>query len=573
MSKRIALLFRGESKVNQKGFKELKTLKNNLSEVAKILKNYGEWTPQEFLLKDSDQIPEILKEISDDDTVEVLLFYTGHGVSQPKDRYALIGKDSKEIIFDNIINAINKFSFTKFSLIIDACHSQEVFNSIPRQDNIQAVSSVMRGLSYEYEEKAMSYFTYYFSQHVSKLVLNQNQNICLEQILNSMLEDQAYKKIKQKGLKYLAPTLTTHTQKNTIVYPHIFTEIKQTLQNHYKGNFNKFKEAVLSYTHSDKSIFGEMVKSNSFNELFILLLQNKKCISCLFQALQEEHDFLEKIEDNYCNDLKYEASKSRIVKQIVLQIELEDKKSLKKSSLKGWFKLDSNIYREIEKIEKIDFRELEDDENYRTQLPEYLSRQLQGMVYNKPLELQLILPIKLFSVEFKNLEIELKDEFGDIVFRKKELNRYFNISTRFLDNVKNYATPLKIRDWKTNSKYYKQCCHNDINKNLLHTIEQKVDITKLDGFNNNGYISVVSNHTLLEEDILLDILSYGLPFVVCPQDSEYGITDEIELIGNKVEEIKKVVFNFTRDVRDKHSIHYIHDDYYDIEFLQNDFLT
>jgi len=223
-------------------------------------------------------------------------------------------------------------------------------------------------------------------------------------------------------------------------------------------------------------------------------------------------------------------------------------------------------------VKNISFEEFKDRDDYLTQLPLYLSKALQGMVYNKPLELQLILPIKLFAIDFKKLEIELIDEFGSVAFRKKEWGKYFNITTRFLDNIKNYDTPLKIRDWKTNSTYYKNCCHAKIEKSSLHTIDNKLNIDNLDGFNHNGNVSVVSNYSLLNEESLLDILTYGLPFVVCPQYSEYNIISEISLVGKRVEEIKRVVFNFTRDVRCKHSIHYIHDDYYDIAFFKNDFL-
>ena len=134
MGLRKAFIFRGGKKIKPSD-KPLKYLDNSLAKLKATLEEGNNWDVEDFVLNSSDDVALKLRGMEDSQTNEILLFYTGHGVPQPQNRYALIGENSNEILFDNIINAINKFNLTRFVLIIDACHSHSAIDSIAQEYN------------------------------------------------------------------------------------------------------------------------------------------------------------------------------------------------------------------------------------------------------------------------------------------------------------------------------------------------------------------------------------------------------------------------------------------------------
>jgi len=185
MGLRKAFIFRGGKRIKPSD-EPLKYLDNSLAKLKATLEEGNNWDVEDFVLNSSDDVALKLRGMEDSQTNEILLFYTGHGVPQPQNRYALIGEDSNEILFDNIINAINKFNLTRFVLIIDACHSSEIEKSIPRVDNIEVVSSVSRGLAYEDELFESSKFVHYFTQAIMESSQDIESDISLEHICQSI---------------------------------------------------------------------------------------------------------------------------------------------------------------------------------------------------------------------------------------------------------------------------------------------------------------------------------------------------------------------------------------------------
>ncbi len=182
---RKAFVFRGGEKIKPHD-NPLKYLDSSIAKLTNTLREYGEWEVEDFVLSGSDDVALRLRDIEDSETNEILIFYTGHGVPQPDNRYALIGENSNEILFDNIINPINKFTQTRFILIIDACHSSEVEKSIPRVDNIEIVTSVTKGLAYEDGLFESSTFVYYFIQAITQSSKEIGSKIDLEYICQSI---------------------------------------------------------------------------------------------------------------------------------------------------------------------------------------------------------------------------------------------------------------------------------------------------------------------------------------------------------------------------------------------------
>lgn len=182
---RKAFVFRGGDKIKPHD-NPLHYLDSSIDKLTNTLREHGEWEAENFVLKSSDDVALRLRDIEDNETNEILIFYTGHGVPQPDNRYALIGDSCNEILFDNIINPINKFTQTRFILIIDACHSSEVEKSIPRVDNIEIVTSVTKGLAYEDGLFESSTFVYYFIQAITQSAKEIGSKIDLEYICQSI---------------------------------------------------------------------------------------------------------------------------------------------------------------------------------------------------------------------------------------------------------------------------------------------------------------------------------------------------------------------------------------------------
>jgi len=119
MATRKAFIFRGGDKINSTD-KPLQYLDSSLSKLKTTLQEYGKWEVESFVLRSSDDISDKLSSIVDNEDNEILLFYTGHGVPQPHGRYALIRDNYNEVLFDNIINPINKFAVKFDTADLDA---------------------------------------------------------------------------------------------------------------------------------------------------------------------------------------------------------------------------------------------------------------------------------------------------------------------------------------------------------------------------------------------------------------------------------------------------------------------
>ncbi|MEA2029873.1 MAG: AAA-like domain-containing protein [Campylobacterota bacterium] len=213
MALRKAFIFRGGDRISPNDT-PLQYLDSSVAKLKITLEEYGNWEVDAFTLKSSDDLSDRLSHIDDSEDQEVLIFYTGHGLPQPQNRYALISNNSKEVLFDNIINPINKFNLTRFVLIIDACHSSSAIDSLPQVDNIEVVTSVTRGLAYESEDLNSTVFIHYFSDAITHSTIANNEDISLEHICNSINQND---EVRQKPLRI--PALHNRFTKHITIAP------------------------------------------------------------------------------------------------------------------------------------------------------------------------------------------------------------------------------------------------------------------------------------------------------------------------------------------------------------------
>lgn|GEM_PF-1404404 len=208
---RKAFLIRGGDRVNPNDT-PLQYLDNSIEKLKNTLVEYGDWDVETFVLNGTDDLLKRLRNINDKEDTEILIFYTGHGVPQSQNRYALIGDNANEVLFDNIINPIQKFASTRFSLIIDASYSDNAIDFIPQVDNIEIVTSVSRGLAFEHELFETSNFTHYFTKSITDTTLEKDSPISLEYICNYINQND---EIRQKPLR-IPPIYNRFTKHITI---------------------------------------------------------------------------------------------------------------------------------------------------------------------------------------------------------------------------------------------------------------------------------------------------------------------------------------------------------------------
>lgn len=179
---RKAFIFRGGAKLDERS-KPLKYLDNSLGKIGELLKA-NDWEVDSFVLDNANNISQKLNNLKDDDNNEVLIVYIGHGVPLGNLKYAFVDINEDEIYFDNIIIPISRFKLTRFSIIIDACHSDQAIDAIPTVDNIELVTSVFRGLAYENKGYKATVFAHFFVEAIEKCSKYYGQEIYLEDICN-----------------------------------------------------------------------------------------------------------------------------------------------------------------------------------------------------------------------------------------------------------------------------------------------------------------------------------------------------------------------------------------------------
>ena len=205
MPLRKAFIFRGGDRIEE-GDKALNYLDSSVEKLKATLQEYGNWEVDDFVLKSSDDISDRLDGIEDSKENEILIFYVGHGLYKDKTKkYYLIGQNCKNIILDNIISPIKEPHYTRFTLIIDACYSNEAIKFVPKAENIDMLTSVFDGKAYENDDFEATSFVHHFCESIIGTDLAQDKPIYLDYICNKIFENEDE---KQKPI--LSPNL--HTQ-------------------------------------------------------------------------------------------------------------------------------------------------------------------------------------------------------------------------------------------------------------------------------------------------------------------------------------------------------------------------
>ena len=205
MPLRKAFIFRGGDRI-EKHHDPLNYLDKSVEKLKTTLQEYGKWEVDDFVLKSSDDISDRLDGIEDSKENEILIFYVGHGLYKDKTKkYYLIGQNCKNIILDNIISPIKEPHYTRFTLIIDACYSNEAIKFVPKAENIDMLTSVFDGKAYENDDFEATSFVHHFCESIIGTDLAQDKPIYLDYICNKIFENRDE---RQKPI--LSPSL--HTQ-------------------------------------------------------------------------------------------------------------------------------------------------------------------------------------------------------------------------------------------------------------------------------------------------------------------------------------------------------------------------
>jgi len=205
MALRKAFIFRGGDRIEE-GDNPLKHLDSSVEKLKNTLKEYGNWEVADFTLKSSDDISDRLEDIEDNKESEILIFYTGHGLYKGKTKkYYLIGENYKNVILETIISPMQEPHHTRFTLIIDACYSNEAIEFIPKVENIDMVTSVSSGFAYESDEFKSTRFIHHFCETIINTSLAPDKAIYLKDIC-----DEIFKNADESQKPILSPSL--HTQ-------------------------------------------------------------------------------------------------------------------------------------------------------------------------------------------------------------------------------------------------------------------------------------------------------------------------------------------------------------------------
>ena len=484
---------------------------------------------------------------------EFLFYYIGHGSGSKHEEFEIHFESHSLTVHqvkNNTKEALGRYP-KRMAFVLDACYSGNAVDSKSDIKDIELLTAKDRdSQAFECDVKERTEFSYYFCK-----VFETSQNTdCIN--LENIADYIAGAEQTGEDVFYL-PNPSRKQDKITIGYNKEINKIRKELNK--KFPLKKLKEQSLLYFHTENTSFNTFVNAKSFDEALSILLLNQNCLFCLLKELGLDYASLKRVDEDFdCLALKKEVLESRKIIGIILKIEMKGNDK-HKCRVSGWKKLNSMQYRPIPILDTlVDFTEEKGEASYVETLTKYLKEKvLEGSKPKAQLELELMLPYKLFDVDFGSLKFEKFETWGQA----------FNLSKRFLNTYYDYSTADRLDNLKSNSKKY-----NDLELEALKdlacleikTLEDKNNIDRYNDKDKN-YILLTSNYSLIDK--LMEMQHYGVPHIITPSEEYACMAKDIDFKDKCVNEMNNVLFSFVKDHRNHCKIHFIYDNYDDLKFL------
>lgn len=509
-----------------------------------------------------------LKDILKDKNVkEFLFYYTGHGMygnSKSKVDFQL-RLESEQITIGQLVDTINKVlknqKNPKIALVIDSCYSGEAITKTTPYTDIEILTSTddntksfeKKGLIEDDPDFGISVFSHYFSQAFNSL--HDSNEINLEII------GEFVKRCQGKQKPYYTEAL--ERDKITIGYNYKIHRLKNKIKMHYQNKIADeetqiatFRYDILRYYPRVKEkIYNTIRESTTMDELFMALLKDEKggYLYCILKFLKIEDDYVINFKGaKECNEI---TSK---IESIIVVVEGSTNNS-NRYTADIYCGLDNDKVEHYEYIEECVWNEL-----YQVEIKRVLEEILALNCIAK-MELQMVLPIKLMSSEFKNEKVHVGTVEG--IPLDEAWGREFNIITKFHSRLKGYVSESDkyFEAWEVNLKRYLNALEDTIGSKSysLPSIDQ------ISNFCDNDALFLLSEKSLIDDNPLVQLYVLGVPFMITTQNDECNFTTDekyTEWKESNVKEIKPSSYRFINEIAQE--LHFLCDDGYSDSFLK-----
>ena len=562
---KLAVICGGSNTVDGNDTKALQFIDNSLEKVQATLNNNA-WIAKTIRIDTLDNYQTWLANICKDKKItEFLFYYTGHGIEGSRHTQAEFRlrfqseKPTIGALIDDTKKALGGRFPSKMALVIDSCYSGEVIAERVSFKTVELLTSTndrtksfeKKGLVEEDPEYGISVFSHYFCQ-----AFEVSHDVDVDLIDFETIQTYVGKSQEEQKPYHLK---ALERDKITIGYNKEINDIRDTLKKSH--SHKELKEKALLYFNAQTPRFDDLVNAKSFDDMFNILLFNQNCLFCLLKELSLTFSGLKKVDEDFdCNALQNKVQESRKIIGVILKIEMEDNDN-RKCRVSGWKRLNSQQYRPIAILKGlVDFSKEVGERSYVESLTKYLKEKvLEGAKPQAQLELELMLPYKLFAIDFDGLKFEAFQTW----------NQAFNISKRFLATYDDYFLGDRLDDLKRNSKKHTTFASKAVKELDCLELETAEDTNNIDRYNDGdkNYILLTSNHNLTEERKLMEIQYYGIPKLITPNEPYSCMAKDIDFKDKCLKEMNGVLFSFVKDHRKRCKIHFIYDKYDDLKYL------
>lgn len=556
--KNIAFLYSGKPY-------ELESLEEDCNAVAEVLTRYKEW---EVLanrpLESEKKLRKDFKHHEREKVENLFIFYTGHakaysedGKTKNKLKLCLINDDyDVQIILNSILDTFIRLP-KRTVIVLDACYSGTFIYDATRFSNtIEIISSSLPRLkSSSISPSKLSLFTHYFCESVTQLSIK-NEDVNFQNICKYINDN------NEQKCSYLPPIFTTNramiVTKNRMLYK-LISKIKIHYQNKMADEERQiatFRYDILRYYPRVKEkIYNTIRESTTMDELFMALLKDEKggYLYCILKFLKIEDDYLINFKGaKKCNEI---TSK---IESIIVVVEGSTNNS-NRYTADIYCGLDNDKVEHYEYIEECVWNEL-----YQIEIKRVLEEILALNCIAK-MELQMVLPIKLMSSEFKNEKVHVGTVEG--IPLDEAWGREFNIITKFHSRLKGYVSESDkyFEAWEVNLKRYLNALEDTIGSKSYPL----PSIDKISNFCDNDALFLLSEKSLIDDNPLVQLYVLGVPFMITTQNDECNFTTDEkyrEWKESKVKEIKPSSYRFINEIAQE--LHFLCDDGYSDSFLK-----
>lgn len=564
---KLAIVCGGRDTVDNNDNKPLQFIENSLENVKDTLEDHG-WIVKSLRIDILDNYQTWLANICKDKKVkEFLFFYTGHGISGNRHTqvdFRLRFKSEKATIgdlIDETKKALGGRFPDKMGLVIDSCYSGEAITERTPYKTVEILTSTndntksfeKKGLVKHNPDFGISVFSHYFCQ-----AFNSSHD---SNEINLKMIGEFVKSCQGKQKPYYTEAL--ERDKITIGYNHKIHRLKNEIKIHYQNKIADEERQIATFRYDilryyprvKEKIYNTIRESTTMDELFMALLKDEKggYLYCILKFL--------KIEDDYLINFKGAKKCNEITSKIESVIVVVEGSTNNSNRYTGdiYCGLDNDKVEHYEYIEECAWNEL-----YQIEIKRVLEEILTLNCTSK-MELQMVLPIKLMSSEFKNEKVYVGKVEG-IPF-DEAWGREFNIITKFHSRLKGYVSESDkyFEAWEVNLKRYLNALEDTIGSKSYPL----PSIDKVSNFCDNDALFLLSEKSLIDDNPLVQLYVLGVPFMITTQNGKCNFTTHEkyrEWKESKVKEIKPSSYRFINELPQE--LHFLCDDGYSNSFLK-----